>query len=65
MRLHGTRKEEIGHKVKVAPIDDKMRETRLRFFGYMKKTSVDTPMKRCEFRNVGEADDSQRKVETR
>ena len=41
----------IRHLVKVAPIEDKMRETRLRWFGRVKR-SVDVPVKRCETINV-------------
>jgi len=40
--------------VKVAPIKDKMRETRLRLFGHMKRKSVDAPVRRCERINVPE-----------
>jgi len=37
----------IRDLVKIAPIEDKMRETRLRWFVHMKR-SVDAPMRRCE-----------------
>jgi len=32
----------------VAPLEDKLRETRLRWFGHVKRRSVDTPVRRCE-----------------
>ena len=37
----------IRDLVKVAPIDDKMRETRLRWFGHVKRRSVKL-VRRCE-----------------
>ena len=40
--------------VKVAPIEDKMRETRLRWFGHVKRRSADAPVKRCEMINIPE-----------
>jgi len=44
----------IRDLVKVAPIEDKMRETRLRWFGYVKRRSVDAPVRRCELINITE-----------
>ena len=41
----------IRDLVKVAPIEDKMRETRLRWFGHVKR-SVDAPVRRCEMINI-------------
>ena len=32
----------------VAPLEDKLRETRLRWFGHVKRNSVDAPVRRCE-----------------
>jgi len=43
--------EEIRDIVKVALIENKMRETRLRLFGHMKR-SVDAPVRRCERINI-------------
>ena len=34
--------------VKVAPIEDKMRESRLRWFGHVKRMSVDAQVRSCE-----------------
>ena len=48
------RNEVIRDLVKVAPIKDKMRETRLRWFGYVKRRSVDALVRRCERTNVPE-----------
>ena len=42
------RNEEIRGKVGVAPIGDKMRENRLRWFGYVRRRPTEAPVKRCE-----------------
>jgi len=42
----------IRDLVKVAPIEDKMREIRLRWFSYVKIRSVDAPLRRCERINI-------------
>ena len=44
----------IGDLVKVAPIEDEMRETRLRWLGHVKRGSVDAPVRRCEMINIPE-----------
>ena len=36
----------------VAPLEDKLRETRLRWFGHVKRNSVDAPVRRCEAINL-------------
>ena len=36
----------------MTPIEDKMRETRLRWFGHVKRSSVDAPVRRCERINI-------------
>jgi len=46
-RMDRIRNEEISNLVKVAPIEDKMRETRLRWFGHVKR-SVNALVRRCE-----------------
>ena len=44
----------IRDLVKVAPIEDKMREIRLRWFGHVKRKSVDAIVRRCETINIPE-----------
>jgi len=43
----------IRDLVKVTPTEDKMRETRLRWFSHVKR-SVDAPVRRCEKINIPE-----------
>jgi len=50
-RLDKIRNEVIRDLVKVAPIEDRMRESRLRWFGHVKR-SVDAPVRRCESINI-------------
>ena len=38
----------IRERVGVAPLEDKLRETRLRWFGHVKRRSVSAPVRRCE-----------------
>ena len=38
----------IRERVGVAPLEEKLRETRLRWFGHVKRRSVNTPVRRCE-----------------
>ena len=47
-RLDKIMNEVIRDLVKVAPIGDRMRESRLRWFGHVKRRSVDAPVRRCE-----------------
>jgi len=51
-RLNKNRNEVIRDIVKVAPIEDKMRESRLRWFGHVKRRSVDAPVTRSETINI-------------
>lgn len=53
MDVGHTRRDRIRHKdildkVEVAPMVDKMRETRLRWFGHLKRRCTDAPVKRCD-----------------
>jgi len=48
MRLDKIRNEVIGGKIGVASIEDKMRETRLRWFGHVRRRPMDAPLRRCE-----------------
>jgi len=45
MRMDRISNGVIKGLVKVVPIEDKMRETRLRWFGHVKRRSVDAPMR--------------------
>ena len=47
-RIDRIRNEVIRDLVQVAPIGDKMRETRLRWFGHVKRRGVNAPVRRCE-----------------
>ncbi|XP_019259176.1 PREDICTED: uncharacterized protein LOC109237335 [Nicotiana attenuata] len=47
-RLDRIQNEVIWDKVGVAPIEDKTREVRLRWFGHVRKRSTDAPVRRCE-----------------
>jgi len=47
-RLDRIRNELIREKTRVILIEDKTTETRLRWFGHVKKMSVDVPVRRCE-----------------
>ncbi|XP_070017365.1 uncharacterized protein [Nicotiana sylvestris] len=40
--------EAIRDRVGVASVEDKMRETRLRWFKHVKRISIDAPVRRCE-----------------
>jgi len=52
-RLHKISNELIRNKVGVAPTKDKMRENKLRSFGYVKRMSVDTLTFCCIEGSVG------------
>ena len=47
-RLARFRNVVIREKVRVAPLEEKMRETRVRWYGHVKRRSVDAPVRRCE-----------------
>ena len=64
-RIDRIRNGVIRDLVKEAPIEDKMRETRLRWFGHMKRRSVEAPVRRCEMISIPEGKrggDDQRRV---
>jgi len=54
--------EVIQDIVKVTPIDDKMRETRLREFDHVRRRNVDTPVRRCERINIPEVRRGRRRL---
>ena len=39
--------EIIRKSVRVAPIEDKLSESRLRWFGHVRRRSVDAPVRKC------------------
>ena len=47
-RMDRIRNEVSRDLVKVAPIEDKMREIKHRWFGHVKRRGVDTPVRSCE-----------------
>ncbi|XP_070003183.1 uncharacterized protein [Nicotiana sylvestris] len=47
-RMDKIRNDDIREKVHVAPIEDKMWEARLRWFGHVQRRSPDVPVRRCE-----------------
>ena len=47
-RLDKIRNEYIRQKVGIAPIDEKMRETRLRWFGHVNRRPLDAPVRHVE-----------------
>jgi len=50
-RINRIRNGVIRDLVKVAPIEDKVRESRLRWFGHVQR-SVNAPVRRCERINI-------------
>lgn len=44
--------EKLRDLAKVAPIEDKMRESRLRWFDHMKRRSVAASVRRCEIIDI-------------
>jgi len=47
-RMDGIRNDVIRSLAEVAPIEEKLRESRLRWFGHVKRRSVAAPVRRCE-----------------
>ena len=48
-RIDRVRNGVIRNLAKVAPIEEKIRESRLRWFGHVKRRSTVAPVRRCEF----------------
>ena len=51
-RLDRIRNVLIRERVGVAPLEDTLRETRLRWFEHVKRRSVNAPVRRCEAINL-------------
>jgi len=47
-RLDKIRNEVIRDKIEVASIENKIRETHLRWFGHIRRKSLDAPVRRCD-----------------
>uniref|UniRef100_A0A0V0HAC0 Putative ovule protein n=1 Tax=Solanum chacoense TaxID=4108 RepID=A0A0V0HAC0_SOLCH len=52
-KIDKIRNEVIWEKVGVAFVADKIRETRLRWFGIVQRRCTDSPMRRCKRLDVG------------
>ena len=48
------RNENIRTKISIAPIEDKMRENRLRWFGHVRHKPTDAPVQRIEHIKLGQ-----------
>ncbi len=48
-RLNKIRNESIREKVEVVPIEDKLREKRLRWFGHAKRKHTEAPVRQVEY----------------
>ena len=53
-RRDKVRNEDILIKIGVAPIEEKMRENHLRWFGLVRHRPTDVPVRRVEFINLGQ-----------
>ena len=47
-RMDGIRNDVIRSLAEVAPIEEKIRESRLRWFAHVKRRNVAAPVRRCE-----------------
>ncbi|XP_070046635.1 uncharacterized protein [Nicotiana tomentosiformis] len=48
IRKNRIRSEVVRNKVGVASVEDELRESRLRWFGHVKRRDIDAPVRRCE-----------------
>nr|XP_009780391.1 PREDICTED: uncharacterized protein LOC104229434 [Nicotiana sylvestris] len=46
------RNEVIKYKMGVTPVEDKLRKSRLRWFGHVMRRDIDAPIRRCERLNI-------------
>ena len=53
-RKYRIRNEEICFKIRVAPFGEKMRESRLRWFGHLQRKIINAPMRKSELLEVEE-----------
>jgi len=54
LKIYRIRNGVIRDLVRVAPIEDKLRKIRLRWFGLVKRRSENAPVRRCEMINIPE-----------
>ena len=47
-RMNKVKNEDIRNLVRIAPIEDKMRKNRLRWFNHVERRPIDTPVRRVE-----------------
>jgi len=52
IRLDRIRNVVIRERVEVATLEEKIMETRLRWFGHVKRRSLNAPVKKCETINL-------------
>jgi len=53
-RRDKVRNEDIRTKIYVAPIEEKMRENRLQWFGHVRRRPTDAPVRRVERIKLGQ-----------
>ena len=59
-RRDKVRNEDIHTKIVVAPIEEKMREIRLRWFGHVRRRPIDAPVWRVERIKLGKLKERRR-----
>jgi len=56
-RLDSIRNQVTGERVRVAPIEDKMSETRLRWYSHVKRISENALVRSCKMLNLRSVED--------